>query len=72
MPPLPEVLAEVEGGAYLRGHLLASFHLVLQITVSPLQIVLNRFWIVKIFACGAQIWTDLQEIKGGHIFVALN
>ena len=34
--PLPEVLAEVEGGVYLRGHLLVSFHLVLQITFFPL------------------------------------
>ena len=43
----------------------ANFYVVPQITVSTLQIVLNGFGNVEIFACGGQIWSDLQEIKGG-------
>ena len=65
IPPLREIWAEIEGGVFSSGGVLTEFYMNLKIVVSPLEIDLNGFGNVKIFACGAQIWSDLQEIEGG-------
>ena len=67
-PPLREIWAEIEGGVFSFGGFLTDFHMTLKIAVSLLEIDLNGFGNVKIFASGAQSWSDLQEIEGG-IFV---